>query len=387
MSHVRQVIAQYADRLHATVEGQHVASPLGAWLVLALAADTAAQAGSETADLEEHLGCTVAEAAAWARSLLATPPRALSLALAAWADATDASAELLAALETWPCERGAVPSQDVANAWAKRSTRGLIEVFPVEIEPRTSLLLASALVSKIRWDDPFGWDDGEWQGVPLMRSAHGHRVQLWRSPVGLLASHEAAGEGLRVRSLIAVEDDVAPAQLLALLHDGRELSELTDGQVHALPLGPRGLLEVTEEEVWGDYEIAHPVELAAALPAWRLESRLTKASLPGLEPAGHRLGSLLKSWRRFGPGKVEAVQVATASFDRYGFEGAAVTSLAVLATGLPAGEDVLLRKVHVRFARPYAFVAEVDQPDLATWHGVPVFSGVVTEPRQPSRQG
>lgn len=382
---MRQVIERYAERLHATVEGEHVASPLGAWLVLALAADAAAKAGADAGGLEEHLGCSVEEAASWALRFLGAPPRAVLLAMAAWADAADAPAELREAFATWPCQTGRIPSQDYADAWAKRATRGLIDTFPMKIEPETSLLLASSLVSKVEWDDSFGWDDGEWVGVPLMHAARSHVVRLWRSRFGLLASHEATGEGLRVRSLVPVEEGVDPSVLLSLLHDGSELAPLSERDVHDLPLGEHGLLTVTDEEAFGSYDTATPVETSAALPAWRVESTLTMPSLPGLEPAGRLLGSLLESWRRSGEGRVEAAQVAVASFDRYGFEGAAVTALGVLATGLPAGEDVLLRKVHVRFGRPFAFAAEVDEPECE-WDGLPVFSGVVETPREPTPQ-
>ena len=38
MSDVATAIARYAQRFHAACDGHHVASPLGAWLLLALCA-------------------------------------------------------------------------------------------------------------------------------------------------------------------------------------------------------------------------------------------------------------------------------------------------------------------------------------------------------------
>src|SRR5258708_37157029 len=72
-------LARYARRFHAAIgAGHHVASPLGAWLLLALCA-TASEAGA----LGATLGCDPAEAADLAAALLASPPPLVPAAAAA----------------------------------------------------------------------------------------------------------------------------------------------------------------------------------------------------------------------------------------------------------------------------------------------------------------
>ena len=39
-----------------------------------------------------------------------------------------------------------LPSQDALDKWASDKTGGLLETFPVQLEPETMLVLASALV-------------------------------------------------------------------------------------------------------------------------------------------------------------------------------------------------------------------------------------------------
>ena len=65
-------VVRYADRIHGLAgSGHHVASPLGAWMLLALGA-TAAD-GSTRKELEEILGADAGEAAALTGRLLADP--------------------------------------------------------------------------------------------------------------------------------------------------------------------------------------------------------------------------------------------------------------------------------------------------------------------------
>src|SRR6185503_20926235 len=148
-------LAAYAGRFHAAVGPRHhVASPLGAWLLLALvaAADeaggpadpthtAAADAGPTTGAeaeaagaLAEALGMPTATAARHARELLDHPHPAIAAATAAWTrDAPPAAARWLAALPA-SVERGPVPSQDAADAWARRHTLDMIDRFPLTLD-------------------------------------------------------------------------------------------------------------------------------------------------------------------------------------------------------------------------------------------------------------
>lgn len=74
-----------------------------------------------------------------------------------------------------------------------------------------------------------------------------------------------------------------------------------------------------------------------------------------------------------------------ARFGRYGFEAAAVTGFATHDSEPAAG---VIRTADLRFGHPYAVVAvatdlEFDaygRPMRGPWHGVPVFSGWVSQP-------
>jgi hypothetical protein len=76
-------LARYARRFHRVAgAGHHVASPLGAWLLLALAGP--ACAGDDLRRLGEILGADVGVAAGFAAELLACPHSAVHAAAAVW---------------------------------------------------------------------------------------------------------------------------------------------------------------------------------------------------------------------------------------------------------------------------------------------------------------
>src|SRR5258707_9314324 len=122
-------LARYARRFHAAIgAGHHVASPLGAWLLLALCA-TASEAGA----LGATLGCVPAEAADLAAALLASPHPLVPAAAAAWirpGKMTERVSRWLAGLPP-EGETGPLLSQADLDDWARRHTFGLIERFPL----------------------------------------------------------------------------------------------------------------------------------------------------------------------------------------------------------------------------------------------------------------
>src|SRR4051794_28003571 len=122
-------VARYADRFHRLVgTGHHVASPLGAWLLLALAAPAAT--GRARDRLAEVLDADIDASAARAAALLADPHPAVACAVAAWRREL-ASEPMQRWLDGLPAqtEVGDIPSQDQADAWAREHSAGLIEKF------------------------------------------------------------------------------------------------------------------------------------------------------------------------------------------------------------------------------------------------------------------
>jgi Serpin (serine protease inhibitor) len=362
-------IARYADRFHRAVGGDHhVASPLGAWLVLALAAPAATGAARD--ELAEVLGASPEEARDAAAALLAKPHPAVASAAAVWRslDVVDGLQSWLAELPS-AVEVGGIPSQAEADRWAAEHTLGLIERFPLELTPDVVLVLASALATRVDWEAPFEvvpsaelrspWSDRVTQ---VLRSVPQHEAFIASSPVGDVAVHTArSADGLAVTSVIA-DPAVAPADVLATAHGPLRRRSLFD-----LQLGDSPLWTIAESR-------GHGEQHTAVLPTWSAQSEhdLMRPEF-GFPAAAQALIELLPPARY----RAEAKQSALARYTRTGFEAAAVTAMMIAAAAIIDGRK---RTATLRFAHPYAVVARAVGGE---WDGVPVFSAWVTDPEEP----
>jgi len=383
-------IAGYARRLHGTVGPvHHVASPLGAWLVLALAARTAT--GPVRADLDRILGMDADQAVDVATDLLADPHPLVSSAASAWrgpAGRTDRVAAWLRGLPA-PVATGDVDSQETLDRWAAEKTDGLIDRFPVTIDRATMVVLASALATRVTWRSAFETAPADRLGphrswrVPEVLWAErdagrGHDAAIVRTPdAGEVAVHaadaEAEGAGLRVVSVAAAPQvpanivlDVAH-RIAAIVGRGEPIPDTRS--LFDLPLGEAPLWTLHEQPIQFGRQEKHEVYL----PAWTARSShdLTPPEL-GLGQAGHELGVMLGEPRP----AVQARQVAMARFGRRGFAAAAVSAVSVSRTAA-TGRIGKRRVARLRFAHPYAAVAVATGP--GPWAGVPVFSAWVAE--------
>ncbi len=399
MSDPAAAICRFADTFHrAAGTDHHLASPLGAWLVLALVGPAAA--GASRSAIERALGSDVEQAAGFARALLATPHPVVQLAVAAWHDPPVETAELASWLGALGAhvERGPVPSQDVADAWTREHTAGLIERFPVTLRD-VVLALTSALATKISWDQPFAPTPATALALPrsagfssvrgFLADATGRRTRAIAStPVGLVAVHTAVSRGneLAVTSVIA-EPGVPAADVLAAAHplalaSANRLPVPGAVPLADLPLGQGHSWTLTEHVDHGPAP-SHE-QYRAILPAWSASgdySLLEHVGL-GFRAAADVLAALLGR-----PDLVPAArQVAVARYTRTGFEAAAVTTLA-RATSAFVGGEVVVRRAALEFTHPFAVVAVAtgDEP----WRGLPVFSGWVTRADEddPARPG
>jgi hypothetical protein len=385
-----EAVVGYARRLHGTIGPvHHVASPLGAWLVLALAARTAT--GPVRADLDRILGMDAERAAGVAADLLANPHPLVRSAASAWrgpAGRTDRVAAWLAGLPE-PVGKGDVDRQETLDRWAAGHTDGLIDRFPVTIDRTTMVVLASALATRVTWRSAFETapadslgPDRSWRVPEVLRAdrdtERGHDAAIARTAeagdvVVHVADAEAEGAGLRVVSVAAAPQ--VPADLaLDVAHRiastvGRGAPIPDSRSLFDLPLGEAPLWTLHEQSVRSGRQERHEI----LLPAWvaRTDIDLMPRQL-GLAQAGHDLGVLLGEPRP----AVEAKQVAMARYGRRGFAAAAVTALMVSRSA--ATMNMGKRRVaRLRFAHPYAVVA------VATgggpWAGLPVFSAWVAE--------
>ncbi|WBB70906.1 hypothetical protein [Micromonospora sp. WMMD812] len=396
-------VARYAERMHGFVgDGHHIASPLGAWLLLALVAPAAT--GAARADLEEALGTDVRTAAATAEALLTAPHPLVASASALWERA--ATADLAGWRATLPrnTETGPLPDQATLDAWARERTFGLVDRFPLTVAPDTILILATALATRVSWETPFEVESGDALGPDsawasrlrrvLRTPWHGHDCWIaGTARAGDVAVHAAAARpeatggreaGLLVVS-VAAAPDVPAADVLAAAHEvAVDAATVPRGEgvarrsLYDLPLGETPLWSLREETTRG-YG-AREERLTAVLPCWSAESQhdLTAAGF-GFGAAARALGELVGVPRL----PYEAAQAATARYGRYGFEAAAVSAFGMV-TGLPP--ENVARVAELRYGHPYAVVAVATDtrdglPD-GPWHGLPVYSAWVADPAE-----
>ncbi|MCG5456630.1 hypothetical protein PSH03_001531 [Micromonospora sp. PSH03] len=400
-------LSAYAARLHATAgDRHHVASPLGAWLLLAVAATTAepATAKGTAAELVQALGTDLPSAAEAARTLLDAPHPLVGSATALWhrAGQGDGGAAAWRAALPNTTEVGVLPDQAGLDAWAREHTLGLIETFPLRVGPDVVLALASALATRVSWATPFDVADARalgggspWAGQlrqALRSPSQGHRCAIVSTArAGDVIVHAAParttdGAGLVVLS-VAAAPQVPPAEVLAIAYDlsagAADGAQPTGSRsLFDLPLGETPLWTLTEERVRTRARDGREERHTAVLPCWsaRSDHDLTAPMLGFPAVAATLATATALPMERF-----EARQTAVARFDRYGFEAAAVTAMFGLTSLPPEG---VARTAELRFGHPYAVVAVATDARAegvtGPWHGVPVFSAWVAEPEEVS---
>jgi len=390
-------LARYAESLHAAAgDTHHVASPLGAWLLLALCGP--ASTGGARDELIRILGTDVPVAAKAAADLLGRRHPLVLAAAGLWyrpVGDPEALAGWLAGLPA-AVETGDLPSQAELDSWADRNTLGLIDRFPLNLTPDTVLALATALATRVSWERPFDavpanalGPGSAWTGkvdhVLRTPDGPGHTQYITATDrAGDVAVHTAhARDGLLVTS-VAAAPEVPAVDVLAAAYDLAHATA-TGGTVARrslfdLPLGEGPLWTVTERQGPTTAPDGREERCSAVLPAWSAHSehQLNRSDL-GFPAAARALAEML-GLRDY---RYAAKQSAVARYSRVGFEAAAVTGMMMLTGFMVPGEG-LIREAELRFAHPFAVVAvAVDERDGTAapgpWHGVPVFSAWVAE--------
>ncbi len=388
---IRAAVVSYAVRLHAAIgQRHHVASPLAAWLLLALCAPVAT--GADRAMLADILGCDPQMAARAAADLLSRPNPQVAAAAAVWqarhVQAGPRFEQWRAALPG-AVQTGDLPAPAELDSWARDHTFGLIERFPLTVDPRVYLVLATALATRVSWRVPFGLAPGRQLGAAspwagrlsqvLRTPEHGHVQFIAAAQSGDLAVHIAPAHGLIVCSVAAVPG-IPAADVLAAAH--------RIGCAHAageeVPRRPLSELQPGDGPLWAIREelSAHAGQdtCTAVLPAWSAHSHHDLGSDPSLGFGAAARGLA-------GADAAEARQAAMARYHRTGFEAAAVTATAIRMS-IARGRGPR-RVADLRFGHPYAVVAVAtdDQPERdagpargGPWPGLPVFSAWVAEP-------
>lgn len=351
-----RLVTAYGDRVRAALGGeeQPIVSYAGLWLLLAALAPVAS--GEDADRLAEVLGVPGEEAAARAGKLLAEPHPTVAAALGAWAR-TDLDVPDGLRLPVTP---EPLPPQAELDRWAAEHTRGLIESFPVTVDARTLLVLATALVLEPRWRGPLREQDG------LLLLRDGRQAVVDTEAAGPVAvAVPPTDDEVDVVSVIAGPDvpaaDVwrATDEVAAMLDAGtldsraRSARELADGHAWTVREERRHVQERDPDEVW-----------TTRLPRWSADASIELDDAPG---AREVVAALRAAMPRL-EGEATCAQSATATYDEKGFSAAAVTALMV-ATSAPMTVDRTVRVVDVRFDRPHAVVAIARG---GAWDGVPL---------------
>ncbi len=395
-------LAAYARRLAAAAgDRHHVASPLGAWLLLALCGP--ACTGRARTELATLLGGEIETAAQTAAVLLTEPHPLVSAAAAAW----HRPGAVTGALSRWQdglpsvVETGELRDRAYLDDWARRHTLGMIRRFPIELTPQIVLLLATALATRVSWAQPFDLAPASELGPASpwaaklnrvlrtpARLSVSHRQFIAATQAGDVAVHTATARGGLLVTSVAAAPDAPPGEVLAAAYD-IAVAVATGGPVARrslfdLPLGDGPLWTLAERPA--ATARAREERCTAVLPAWSADSSidLSGAGL-GFDAAAAALARLLEIQQYI----FAAQQACVAQYSRTGFEAAAVSGLAAGPLSMRGGPRGVLRIATLRFGHPFAVVAvtaDDRQPRdehgarPGPWHGMPVFSAWVTRP-------
>jgi serine protease inhibitor len=238
------------------------------------------------------------------------------------------------------------------DGWARAHTEGVIPQLPVRLGTRDILVLASALVAKTSWRQPF-------QPAPnstlTRRTAELDDAVVLSTPSGRLTRVVVSGDNDVDVQLIAGEvntpaSEVLPAAIQAL----EEFSSGTSaGQ---LPVGYTApCLTVSEQEQTGPAD-----QLILHLPAFEVRSNHDLTQSPDVFGLSTALDSSHGHFPKLSPTPLALSQAAssvTAIFSASGFEAAAVTAVTTMRAAVIRERTHLVRRVDVVFDRPFGFLA------------------------------
>ncbi|MFF0527343.1 serpin family protein [Nocardia amikacinitolerans] len=378
-----------------------VVSGAGVWPLLALLA--AAADGPARAELEAAVGLPAERAQGAALEVLRIMAEAeeLSAALGAW------FAEGFPLHRAWtdslpPDIIGRLTGQEALDSWAARGTGGLIDRFPLRIEPDTMLVLATALVAKTEWCEHFADavlrpETGPWRGIVgrgLTRTTGDlSQVSLLDGP-DLVTRVVVTGTGdLDVHLLLGAESNGGESPdtgLPGIVHGTKPNdSGSPDTMLGAAPgstepprtSSPGAVLTTGLAALTGDVPVRNHLppgttgpglrvtQHRAPRPGDRLDIRLPPFEIRSSHdlcatPELFGLTAAMRTDRNHFPAispeplaLAHGVQDVLARFTREGFEAAAVTSFAAVAVSMPLSAEHLITQVEVAFDRPFGFLA------------------------------
>jgi hypothetical protein len=238
------------------------------------------------------------------------------------------------------------------DEWARVHTEGLIPQMPVRLRAQDLLVLASALIAKTSWRQPFR---------PAPNSTLARRtpdlddVMVLTTSRGRLTRVVVGGDNDLDVHLIAGEADAPAADVLAsALQALDEPAAGTPG--HELPVGYTGpCLTVIEIEETGPGD-----QLLLQTPPFELRSNHDLSKSPDVFGLSAALDPSHGHFPKLSPTPLAVSQAAssvTAIFSATGFEAAAVTAFTAIRAAVVREQTHRVRQVQVLFDRPFGFVA------------------------------
>lgn len=374
------ILDVFSEKFHKAFPEEHrIASPLGAWCLLAFVAANDANAKPEVI---KNLGCSPAEAKTILTALLKEKPAVVSLAVNSWLAPGAAGGEGFVkwseSVKDLHTANVGIPQKEELNDWVSTESLGLIEDFPVSIDPDNFIaLFATVIATDIKWDVPLdvithksmetAWGIEKCLIDRKENVAHIHRDSMH----GDFAVHcGTTGEkDLNVYSVIALSDNVSEADTMAVARS-IATGHFKSVALSELPLGEseNGTLAIRELK----YADKTDDVFTTVLPAWK--SSNTFDLLPVDLGFGQSVERFVGSARNI---DIDVKQVTVAEYNAVGFKAAALTYMMVSrSAAMPTGVKAL--NAIITFNRPYAVVATVNTNNPA-WNSVPVFDGWITE--------
>ncbi|MFE3259146.1 serpin family protein [Nocardia sp. NPDC059229] len=356
--------------------GDFALSGCGVWPLLALLASAADEPGRS--ELATATGISAADGHDRALDLLRTLAEAdsVSAALGLWVRRDlPLRPEWSRRLPAGTVET--LTDQAALDAWASGHTDGLIEKFPLPIDAATALVLATALVARTRWEDPFRRTtmevtDGPWRGHsgPALRrfSSRPQHASVLGAGTAVTRVIVYGAEDLDVHLLLG---EGTPGTVLTTGLDALEGTIPIRTDLPAGTEAPGLRVQAVPDHEQGD-------SMETLLPPFEIRSLhnlIDQSALFGLTTVTDSARGHFPAMSARPLYVDQAAQDVFARFTETGFDAAAVTALSMNlgSARFPRPAHTVLHTT-VTFDRPFGFLA-VHRPT-----GLAVVAGWVAHP-------